>query len=220
MDLAHAPHAARHGLSTSLIWQQPDKPYETLEENIRRSRQFSRSCVRVLGNALDAVVCVLSIRAGARYSRIPGRQQNSPLFGEVGGDLPLAALRHRAAVLHHGCRDCPQLDSGAPERVPRRCEDKLLGAGEEACAVGSRGAGLGSEMKPATTEHQEGNQRYAGLLCGTCLRVTGDAEHAQDATEETFHQLLTNLLRKNYIILTTSRERCGSMTAISVPPAA
>jgi RNA polymerase sigma factor (sigma-70 family) len=33
-------------------------------------------------------------------------------------------------------------------------------------------------------------RRYAGLVYGTCLRVTGDAEHARDATQETFYQLL------------------------------
>ena len=33
-------------------------------------------------------------------------------------------------------------------------------------------------------------RRYAGLVYGTCLRVTGEAEHARDATQETFYQLL------------------------------
>jgi RNA polymerase sigma-70 factor (ECF subfamily) len=33
-------------------------------------------------------------------------------------------------------------------------------------------------------------RRYAGLVYGTCLRVTGDAECARDATQDTFFQLL------------------------------
>ena len=33
-------------------------------------------------------------------------------------------------------------------------------------------------------------RRYAGLVYGTCLRVTGDAERARDATQDTFLQLL------------------------------
>ncbi len=33
-------------------------------------------------------------------------------------------------------------------------------------------------------------RRYAGLVYSTCLRVTGDAECARDATQETFFQLL------------------------------
>ncbi len=33
-------------------------------------------------------------------------------------------------------------------------------------------------------------RRYAGLVYGTCLRVTGDVECARDATQETFYQLL------------------------------
>jgi RNA polymerase sigma factor (sigma-70 family) len=35
-------------------------------------------------------------------------------------------------------------------------------------------------------------RRYAGLVYGTCLRVTGDVECARDATQETFFQLLKN----------------------------
>jgi RNA polymerase sigma factor (sigma-70 family) len=33
-------------------------------------------------------------------------------------------------------------------------------------------------------------RRYAGMVFGTCLRVTGDAGRAQDATQDTFFQLL------------------------------
>lgn len=33
-------------------------------------------------------------------------------------------------------------------------------------------------------------RRYAGMVYGVCLRVTGDPERARDATQDTFLQLL------------------------------
>jgi RNA polymerase sigma factor (sigma-70 family) len=38
-------------------------------------------------------------------------------------------------------------------------------------------------------------RRYAGFVYGTCLRVTGDAECARDATQDTFFQLLKHAKR-------------------------
>lgn len=66
-------------------------------------------------------------------------------------------------------------------------ETSLTTGGETEAALLRRFAQNGDAEAFSEIAH-----RHAGLVYGTCLRVTGDAQHAADLAQETFFQLLKN----------------------------